>query len=105
MTDKRFTDKQVDVLAALVLAESCLNGPCNVIIIFFKLIIYIVLIGTKERLLIFRLAFSFGSRLVNLNYVFFKAMFFDYYFVFLKRKLVVMMKWLQSKKHCENLKV
>ncbi|CAF5185692.1 unnamed protein product, partial [Rotaria magnacalcarata] len=45
-TDKRFTDKQVDVLAALVLAESCLNGPC-----------------TKERLLIFRLAFSFGSRL------------------------------------------
>jgi WASH complex subunit 7 len=33
-------------LAALVLAESCLNGPC-----------------TKERLLIFRLAFSFGSRL------------------------------------------
>ncbi|CAF5005843.1 unnamed protein product, partial [Rotaria sp. Silwood1] len=45
-TDKRFTDKQVDVLAALVLAEFCLNGPC-----------------TKERLLIFRLAFSFGSRL------------------------------------------
>jgi len=44
--DKRFTEKQVDVLAALVLAESTLNGPC-----------------TKERLLVFRLAFSFGSRL------------------------------------------
>lgn len=65
VTDKRFTDKQVDVLAALVLAESCLNGPCECLRCF-RYLPLAVFVGTKERLLIFRLAFSFGSRLVML---------------------------------------
>ncbi len=45
-SDKKYSDKKLDVLSALVLVENALNGP-----------------GTKERRLVIRLALSVATRL------------------------------------------
>ncbi|CAL1541419.1 unnamed protein product [Lymnaea stagnalis] len=46
MSDKRYSERRLDVLSALVLAESALNGP-----------------GTKERRLIVKLAMAVGTKM------------------------------------------
>ncbi|XP_064632766.1 WASH complex subunit 4-like isoform X2 [Lineus longissimus] len=46
ISDKRYSDKRLDVLSALVLAENTINGP-----------------GTKERRLISSLALAFGTKM------------------------------------------
>lgn len=46
MSDKKYSDTRLDVLSALVLAETVLNGP-----------------GTKERQLVLRLALAVGTKL------------------------------------------
>ena len=60
MSDKRYSDKRLDVLSAIVLAETALNGP-----------------NTKERKLIIDLAICMATRMVsanlNLFFVFFRA--------------------------------
>lgn len=49
MSDKRYSDKRLDVLSAIVLAETALNGP-----------------NTKERKLIIDLAICMATRMVSL---------------------------------------
>ena len=48
MSDKRYSDKRLDVLSAIVLAETSLNGP-----------------PTKERRLIINLAICMATRMVS----------------------------------------
>ena len=50
MSDKKYSDKRLDVLSALVLAENCLNGP-----------------GTKERRLVLLIALSIANQQVRWN--------------------------------------
>ncbi len=47
-SDKKYSERRLDVLSALVLAENALNGP-----------------GTKERRLIVQLALAVGTKMVN----------------------------------------
>ena len=46
--DKKYSDKKLDVLSALVLAELCLNGP-----------------GTKERRLVLKIALVVANQQVS----------------------------------------
>lgn len=48
MADRKYSEKKLDVLSALVLAENCLHGP-----------------GTKERRLVAQLALSVALQLVR----------------------------------------
>lgn len=48
MSDKRYSDKRLDVLSAIVLAETALNGP-----------------PSKERRLIINLALCMATRMVS----------------------------------------
>ena len=48
MSDKKYSEKRLDVLSALVLAETSLNGA-----------------GTKERRLITKLALAVGIKMVS----------------------------------------
>ncbi|XP_064467103.1 WASH complex subunit 4-like [Ornithodoros turicata] len=50
VTDKKYSERKLDVLSALVLTEKCLNGP-----------------GTRERRLIIHLAMAVGVQLKNLK--------------------------------------
>ena len=51
ISDKRYSERRLDVLSALVLAESALAGSC-----------------TKERRLVAKLALAVGTKMVNMNY-------------------------------------
>ena len=46
-SDRKYSERRLDVLSALVMAENALNGP-----------------GTKERRLIVQLALSVGKKMV-----------------------------------------
>lgn len=48
MSDKRYSDRRLDVLSAIVLAETALHGP-----------------GTKERRLVINLAICMATRMVK----------------------------------------
>ena len=48
VSDRKYSERQLDVLSALVLTEKALNGP-----------------GTKERRLITKLALAFASKMVK----------------------------------------
>jgi len=74
VSDKRYSDKRLDVLSAIVLAETALNGP-----------------NTKERKLIIDLALCMATRMVsfrswkwrieyNANYSSHVEMILSYYF-------------------------
>lgn len=49
ISDKKYSERRLDVLSALVLAENALNGP-----------------STKERRLVVALALSVGTQMVSI---------------------------------------
>ncbi len=50
VSDKKYSERRLDVLAALVLTENALNGP-----------------GIKERRLVMQLALSVGTKMVGVH--------------------------------------
>ena len=50
-SDRKYSERRLDVLSALVLAENALNGP-----------------GSKERRLIVQLALSVGTKMASIIY-------------------------------------
>lgn len=72
VSDKRYSDKRLDVLSAIVLAETSLNGP-----------------PTKERRLIINLAICMATRMVSvINFssdILYPCMYFVLTFCFTKR--------------------
>jgi hypothetical protein len=89
MSDKKYSDKWVDILSGLIAAENALNGPgvylcaenATILIVYEKThldilfvvlrVLYVIVYcsATKERLLITKLALCVGTQAVSCHCV------------------------------------